>query len=361
MRTYQKRSSKFRVPRFELRGKRIFILPGLFFLLIWNWDLGTRNFLYAAEKSGASTATFLRLEQGARAIGMGGAFTSVADDASALWWNPSGLVRGNREFAISHSQLFEQMNTQFLSFAIPAAKKKTAIGGSLTYLMVPGLEGYDASGNKTGEIAANGYAGSFAYAMALDSNIRLGASLKVIGETLAGDAGTGFAGDVGLQFSGKGWGLGAVIQNLGPEFKVGEASNALPQNVRAGLHFRPNERLLVAAEAQMPSDGDLRSHFGAELRASSNMVLRAGYQPLAELDSSLAGLSLGLSILRLKGPVEESEYEENVEIEDEATGVRDLRAELKPGSGYALISFDYAFVFYGSFDPVHRIGLSIKF
>ena len=28
---------------------------------------------------------------GTRALGMGGAFVAVADDASAAWWNPAGL------------------------------------------------------------------------------------------------------------------------------------------------------------------------------------------------------------------------------------------------------------------------------
>ena len=28
---------------------------------------------------------------GTRALGMGGAFVAVADDASATWWNPAGL------------------------------------------------------------------------------------------------------------------------------------------------------------------------------------------------------------------------------------------------------------------------------
>ena len=31
---------------------------------------------------------------GTRALGMGGAFVAVADDASAVWWNPAGLIVG---------------------------------------------------------------------------------------------------------------------------------------------------------------------------------------------------------------------------------------------------------------------------
>ena len=32
---------------------------------------------------------------GVRAQGMGGAFTAVADDATAAWWNPAGLAGGS--------------------------------------------------------------------------------------------------------------------------------------------------------------------------------------------------------------------------------------------------------------------------
>lgn len=42
---------------------------------------------------------------GARAIGMGGAFVAVADDASATFWNPAGLV------GLSHSQMFLSAET----------------------------------------------------------------------------------------------------------------------------------------------------------------------------------------------------------------------------------------------------------
>ena len=42
-------------------------------------------------KVGTTTAAFLEIEVGARANGMGGAFVAIADDATALYWNPQVL------------------------------------------------------------------------------------------------------------------------------------------------------------------------------------------------------------------------------------------------------------------------------
>ncbi|HID92967.1 MAG TPA: hypothetical protein EYP60_02615 [bacterium (Candidatus Stahlbacteria)] len=47
--------------------------------------MGQGNAAYAGE--------FLHMGVGARPIGMGGAFTSVADDPSAGYWNPAGLTQ----------------------------------------------------------------------------------------------------------------------------------------------------------------------------------------------------------------------------------------------------------------------------
>ena len=49
--------------------------------------LSVRNI--SAQNAGAS---FLNIAPGARAIGMGSAFAAVADDVSAVYWNPGGLA-----------------------------------------------------------------------------------------------------------------------------------------------------------------------------------------------------------------------------------------------------------------------------
>ena len=44
-------------------------------------------------KTGLSAATFLSIEVGPRSKAMGGAFVGVADDVSAIYWNPAGLAK----------------------------------------------------------------------------------------------------------------------------------------------------------------------------------------------------------------------------------------------------------------------------
>jgi len=48
------------------------------------------------SKSGTVAATFLEIPVGAAAIGLGGAFVSVANDATTLFWNPAGAASFDR-------------------------------------------------------------------------------------------------------------------------------------------------------------------------------------------------------------------------------------------------------------------------
>jgi len=55
------------------------------------------------QQATGAAGLFLRMGVGARALGMGGAFTAIADDPSAAYWNPSGLAQ-------IHNFQFEFMN-----------------------------------------------------------------------------------------------------------------------------------------------------------------------------------------------------------------------------------------------------------
>src|SRR5271157_5990169 len=63
--------------------------------------------LYADEYAGESLA----IGVGARALGMGGAFVAVADDASTSYWNPAGLVNV-KGVEVSDVKLTQSFNNQ---------------------------------------------------------------------------------------------------------------------------------------------------------------------------------------------------------------------------------------------------------
>lgn len=64
---------------------------------------------------------FMYVGAGARALGMGGAFCSVADDATAAYWNPAGLVSlPGREIQLMHSERFGGLvRYDYLAYAQP--------------------------------------------------------------------------------------------------------------------------------------------------------------------------------------------------------------------------------------------------
>ena len=72
------------------------------------------SFLLADQ--GTTSAVFLKLEQGVRPIGMGGAYTAAADDVNSIMWNPAGLAKVPERipFFCQTRQIF-RMNGRFPS------------------------------------------------------------------------------------------------------------------------------------------------------------------------------------------------------------------------------------------------------
>ena len=74
---------------------------------------------FAYAEDGSHTAEFLSHGVGARALGMGGAFVSIADDATAAYWNPAGLAKVEKHaFSIMYSDSFGAAEGGFLNKGI---------------------------------------------------------------------------------------------------------------------------------------------------------------------------------------------------------------------------------------------------
>jgi len=104
---------------------------------------------------------------GARALGMGGAFLAVADDATAAYWNPAGInyLKNNSLVYMHSEEQHSQVHYDYLAAVLPQggeAGKRSAIGVSLVRLGVddipvtpsvgalrPGIDFQDDDGDPT--------------------------------------------------------------------------------------------------------------------------------------------------------------------------------------------------------------------
>src|SRR5512140_3342709 len=71
------------------------------------------------SKRGTTAAPFLTIGQGARALGMGSAFVAVADDPSAMYWNPAGIADLNGvNVVVEHTNWIADLQYEYLGATV---------------------------------------------------------------------------------------------------------------------------------------------------------------------------------------------------------------------------------------------------
>lgn len=198
------------------------------------------GFVSKAAATDKYAGEFLRVGAGARAVGMGGAFIAVSNDATAGYWNPAGLSQLTRRSVLyMHATAQEsQVQYDFLGLVLPQGGepgKRSALGVSLVRLGVddipvtpsveelrPGIDFEDGDGNPgtnlptenngrwdTGERlflsefelkSSNDFAGLFSYSRDLSPKLTVGGSIKALYRTLVGHDAWGAGLDLGLVY-----------------------------------------------------------------------------------------------------------------------------------------------------------------
>ena len=250
--------------------------------------------------TGTRSAQFLKLGFGARAVAMGGAFVGLADDASAIYWNPAGLAsRKTTELSFMHLAWFQDISYEYFAHAQPVGRWGV-FGWSVAYLHMDKLKGRDQQGRPTSEFAASDMAVTFAFGRSITNSLLLGGSIKSIDEKIEEQSAYGLAFDFGCLFQTplENLFLGGIIQNLGKDVKFVEESFDLPTNLKLGASYRhtlAGNPINLTADIFFPSDGKTNLHWGTEYVYKNAIAGRVGYQNGSDLGSN-SGLSLGLGL-----------------------------------------------------------------
>ncbi len=331
----------------------ILMLPGIFVM-------GQK-----ISKAGTSAASFLEITAGASAQGMGGAYVSIADDASALYWNAAGISRlALREVILVHTNWIAETNFDFAGLVIPLEEFGT-LGLSFTSLSMEDMKVRTVEKPEgTGEyFSAGDIAVGLSYARQLTDRFSIGFSVKYVQQKIWHMSASAFALDIGTLFRTDLFGgmvIGASMSNFGTPLKLEgrdaryfirvddtkQGSNdRIPTNIELDSWDLPllfqigvstnvfntdDYKIKVAADVIHPSNNYQSMNTGAEFSFKDFLFIRGGYQSLF-LRESEGGLSFGMGI------------------------------NSKMLFSDAMVNFDYAFRDFGRLKNIHTFSLGIRF
>lgn len=259
-----------------------------------------------AGEPGNSGFVFLRLGNGARASGMGEAFTAVADGATSIYWNPAGMagVEGV-ELSVTHTEWLVDIRLEQVS--VVNEMFGGAVGLSFAGMFYGDMDRYDnyPSLVPNGTFAPYDLAVSGGYARDILPNLAVGASIKFIYAKIDFESARGWALDIGVTHKTmvEGLTLAASILNLGPQTKFVEEKFYPPLQLRGGIAYRYDSEairgnVILASDVIFPNDGDAKVHFGGEYNYGSFLSVRGGYKANYYIQGATFGLGVTYKSLR---------------------------------------------------------------
>jgi len=281
---------------------------------------------------------FTNLPVSVRAMGMGGAFVAIADDYSACYFNPAGLVQLSRsQLGSTYSDLYGLglLEHSFLAFVEPTPTMGSG-GVSWNHLsanLEPEKWSYDLW--------------SYSYAKMISSkNLTLrdklgswGINLKYLRQIAPGENASGYSIDLGYLNKGRkisnmsniswGFNLSDIFSQV--NWSTGRKEQ-IPSNLKFGFAWKASPKFLLAVDLDTSfKDLAKQMHLGGEWSISNNFKLRAGATKIFQKSANLA-LSIGIGLqLRL---TEE---------------------------GIKKVNFNYAFCNNEELGNTHRFSLSLGF
>ncbi len=316
----------------------------------------------SVHRVGTTAAQFLKIGAGARPIGMGGAYSALATDILAIYWNPAGLSRvtGNGEAIFNHANWLAETDYDFAAFSINVPTVGS-FGFHIISFQTPEqpVRTYEHPEGTGQQWHASMIALGLTFARNLTDRFSIGFTGKYVQETIFNVTARGAAFDIGILYRTpiKSLTLGAAVFNFGSPMKLDgrdlffnedplpqqgpvdavpakfrTESYDMPLNLRFGLAWQAirndNIQVVAAVDGNQPNDNTEHINSGIEVGFQNVIFLRAGYKALF-LENSEQGFTFG--------------------------------AGLKYDVVGTNLKFDFGWADYGRLENVKFISLSIKY
>lgn len=329
----------------EIMKKTFVILAAVMFAL------STATTGYAQLKKVAQTGMqFMKVDMSARAAAMGGAYTMIGNDATAMLYNAAGIAQtDNVDFYAARTQWIGDISYNAAgvvktfgnwgTFGLSA--RASDYGEVIGTRVADNQQGF----TETGQLDVGAYSVGLAYGRQLSTNFSVGGQVKLArqhlgsnllpdGEmmenrvsTLAYDFGTKYYPGLGSLR------LGMSLRNFSPQVEYVEQTFELPLTFRIGMAADvldyvgavTNSSLLLSVDALHPRDYTERMHFGGEYTYGDIFAIRGGYK----LNYDEESFSLGFG------------------VSPEFSGVR--------------LKLDYSYSAMGRFNDINRVTLGASF
>lgn len=279
-----------------------------------------------AETAGGASNLLLRFELHPRASALSGAYSALADDDGALFYNPAGLARLRKPgFSFYHAEWLEDIRMDYLGYA-GYLSRNLGWGIGIEHMWMPGLTAKDNYGNTTGDFNVSSSLVQLGLAYRFFNTMSTGLEIKYFQDRLAEFTASGLAFDAGASVDAipERLSFGLAIQNMGAKIQYNRAKQDIPLQYRGGvaLSLIPKS-LTITADAVKSIDTDMRYVYGAEYTFADVLSLRVGNRSTTD---ALLSPSFGMG--------------------------------LKLADSY---NFDYAFQNIEDLGPTHRMGVQVAF
>ena len=254
---------------------------------------------FSQAKVGTAGGQFLEIGVGARAVGMGGAFSATSNDISAVYYNPGGLgALEGHEAMFTHISYFADMSFEYGAFSMPINSTGGVAAISISSLNTGDIDETTPSHPEgTGRtFNANSVAAGLTYSQMLTDRFSCGVTWKFINEKYADVSARSWAVDIGTIYRTAFHDLriGIGVTNFGPDLTFISLPAPLPMSFHLGLAAEVIENdhhtLTVAFDMSHPNDDLEKFRLGTEYWYDKKYALRAGFMAKPDSAGSFAEL-----------------------------------------------------------------------